>query len=369
MSGWAALFIVLGLVALAGGAEALVRGAARLSVAAGVSPLVVGLTVVAWGTSSPEVAVSLHAAVGGRPDVALGNVVGSNIANVLLILGLCATVTPLVVARQLVRLEAPLLVVVSLSVMALAFDGAIGRMDGLALMLGAVGYTVLALWLGCRDQQTAAQGRGAAGLSLADWPGAVALRFLAAQAVLMVAGLGLLVIGARWLVDGAVAAATQLGLSPLVIGLTIVAVGTSLPEIAASVIAGLRGQRDMAVGNAMGSCLFNLLGVLGMAGSAAPTGIPVAPAVLHFDMPVMAATAAACLPVFFTGHLIARWEGVLFLAYYAAYLTYLVLNATGHDALPPFNIAMVGFVLPLTAITLGVLAAREVRWHTKRKHH
>ena len=365
MSGTTTIFFLLGLVALVAGAEVLVRGAARLAGAARISPLVVGLTVVAWGTSAPEVAVSLQAAVGGQPDVALGNVVGSNIANVLLVLGLCAAFTPLVVAQQLVWLEVPLLIGVSILLVGCSLDGAIGRLDALALVLGAAGYAAFAMWQSRREQQVVREEYAEEIHVAGSGPVPMTLRLVLTQGGLVAGGLGLLVLGAGWLVDTAVAVAGAFGLSALVIGLTVVAVGTSLPEIATSVIAGLRGQRDIAVGNAIGSCLFNLLGVLGLAGLASPAELSVAPAALRFDMPVMVATAAACLPIFFTGHLIARWEGAVFLAYYAAYLTYLVLDATGHDALPPFSIAMLAFVMPLTTVTLGVLTVREVRSRAK----
>jgi len=174
----------------------------------------------------------------------------------------------------------------------------------------------------------------------------------------------LLVLGSRWLVNGAVQVATLLGVSQLVIGLTVVAVGTSLPEIATSVLASLRGERDIAVGNVVGSNLFNILSVLGISAMVAPSGIPVARAALTFDIPVMIAVAVACLPIFFTGHLIARWEGAVFLAYYMIYTLYLVLNSTNHDALPAFSSAMLLFILPITAVTLGILAARA--WGRER---
>jgi cation:H+ antiporter len=183
--------------------------------------------------------------------------------------------------------------------------------------------------------------------------------------LLIAAGLALLVLGARWLVDGAVAIARHFGLSELIIGLTIVAVGTSLPGVAATVVASLRGERDIAVGNVIGSNLFNILAVLGLTALLAPAGVPVSSAALRLDIPVMIAVAVACLPVFFTGHLIARWEGALFLGYYLAYASYLILYATEHALLPAFSGAMLGFVLPLTAITLAVLAWRAWRAGTR----
>ncbi len=179
--------------------------------------------------------------------------------------------------------------------------------------------------------------------------------------VLTVGGLVLLAIGADWLVSAAVATATALGVSQLVIGLTVVAVGTSLPEVATSVLATLRGERDIAVGNVVGSSLFNLLSVLGLGGLLAPAGIRVPPGALTFDIPVMIAVAVAALPIFFTGYCIERWEGAVFLGYYAAYMLYLVLDAAEHEALAAFGTAMTWFVLPLTLLTLAVFTVRSLR--------
>jgi cation:H+ antiporter len=355
----AVLFFLLGLVLLVVGAEALVRGASRLALAIGISPLVVGLTVVAFGTSAPELAVSLQSALSGRADMALGNVVGSNIFNVLFILGASALIVPLLVARQLVRQEVPFMIGVSLLLVALAADGAIDRGDGVLLLGLLLAYTAFLIHQSRRRQQ------GDADLpedTLA--PPAAWERHPAMQLLLIAAGLGLLVLGATWLVDAAVQFARYLGVSDLVIGLTIVAAGTSLPEVATSVVAALRGQRDMAVGNVVGSNVFNILAVLGASSAASAAGMTVAPSMLAFDLPVMIAVALACLPIFFTGHSIARWEGALFLGLYAAYMSYVLLAAQEHDALQPYSLVMMVAVLPLVAITLVLLAWRE--WQLRR---
>ena len=353
--GTLALFAA-GAALLIAGAELLVRGASRLALAAGVSPLVIGLTVVAFGTSAPELAITVGSAYAGHSEVALGNVMGSNIFNVLFILGLSALVAPLVVDQQLVRLDVPLMIAASLVVALMALDGRIDRLDGLVLFAGVLAYVIFLMRQSRRETEAVraeyeeAFGAGAAG------PGAWAL-----NGGLVVAGLLLLVVGARWLVNGAVEMAASLGVSELVIGLTIVAVGTSLPEVATSVLASLRGERDIAVGNVVGSNLFNLLAVLGLGAALSPGGIAVPPGALTFDFPVMIAVAVATLPVLFTGHVIARWEGGVFFAYYAAYATYLVLDATEHAALGAFTTAMVWFALPLTALTLIVVTLRSLR--------
>ncbi len=346
--------IVGGLVLLTVGAEVLVRGAERLAAAAGISPVVVGLTVVASGTSSPELAASVAAAWSGSGDMAFGNVIGSNVFNVLLILGVSAAITPLVVARRLVRIDVPVMVGVSALAPLLALDGRISRGEGALLLLGMVAYFGFIAWEARTDRSPVPEVEQGPEEGTGDLRGG-----LAGAVGLLILGLGLLVIGSRWLVEGAIVAARYFGVSELVVGLTIVAAGTSLPEAATSILAAMRGQRDIAVGNVVGSNIFNLLGVLGGASVVVPIEVPAA--ALSFDVPVMVATALACLPIFFSGYRIARWEGWLFLGYYIAYVTFLVFDATKHDALPAFSAIMAGFVLPLTAVTLAVVGIRAFR--------
>ena len=347
-----ALLFAAGLVALVAGAELLVRGAAKLALAFGLSPLVVGLTVVAFGTSAPEMAVSAGAAVSGQTALAVGNVLGSNIFNVLFILGLSALITPLVVHVQLIRQEVPIMIGASLLLLVLCLDGRVSTTDAVLLLVLQVAYTVF-LVRQSRAQTAAGKTDYDSELSQAT-PGRWDSR-LPAQIGLIIAGLALLVGGSQALVSAAVSTAKALGVSDLVIGLTIVAAGTSLPEVAASVMAALRGQRDMAVGNVVGSNLFNILGCLGLAGLVSGNGLPVPAAALTLDLWVMVAVALACLPVFISGRQIARWEGALFLAYYAAYVAWLVLTAQQHDATAVLASVMLGFVLPLTVVTLMVV--------------
>jgi cation:H+ antiporter len=351
------LLIAVGLALLVGGGELLVRGASAVAGVFGVPSLVVGLTVVAFGTSAPEMAVSVQSAWSGQTDIAVGNVIGSNIFNVLFILGLSALIAPLIVAEQLVRKEVPVMIGASVLLLVLALDGDVSRAEGALLFAGVVAYTAYLI----------VQARREGAAASADYEkefGARAAargRHWAYQVAFVVAGLVLLVLGSTWLVEGAVQTARLLGLSELVIGLTIVAAGTSLPEVAASVVAALKGERDIAVGNVVGSNLFNVLAVLGLSSLVSPAGLVVAPALIAFDIPVMIAVMVACLPIFLSGYRIARWEGALFLAYYVFYVTYLILAATEHDLLPAFSRVMLLFVLPLTAVTLGVVAYRSVR--------
>lgn len=349
------LLFVLGLAALVVGAEVMVRGASRLAVSWGISPLVVGLTVVAFGTSAPEMAVSVDAALSGSSDLAIGNVVGSNIANVLLILGISALIAPLLVHEQIIRQEVPVMIGASLLVLALALDGSIGRAESALLFALLIAYTVFLIVQSRRASQ-ATSDEYPSEIPTSHWD-----RRWGVQVALVLAGLALLVLGADWLVGAAVMVAKMMGVSDLVIGLTVVAVGTSMPEIATSLIAALRGQRDIAVGNVVGSNIFNLLAVLGAAGVVSASGLHVPEAARNFDLWVMLAVAFACLPILLTGREIARWEGAVFLGYYAAYLLYLVLAAQQHDSLPAYSNMMLSYVIPLTVVTLVVSLMRRRR--------
>lgn len=350
------LRVLVGLVLLVGGGELLVRGASALATRAGVSPLVVGLTVVAFATSAPELAVTVDAVLGGQTDLAIGNVVGSNIANVLLILGISAVVVPLVVHAQVVRVDVPVMAGLSALALLLALDGTLGRLDGLLLLSLLVAHSVLAVVVSRRDAPERPTD-GAAG------PGVLV------SLALVAVGVGLLVLGARLLVDGAVSIATALGVSGLVVGLTVVAVGTSLPELATSVIAALRGERDLAVGNIVGSCIFNIGVVLGLPAVLVRggQGLEVPGAALALDIPLMIAAAVALAPVAFTGFTVARWEGTLFVLLYAAYVGYVVLNATDHDALEGFSLVMAVFVLPLVVVALVATTSYELGQRALRK--
>jgi cation:H+ antiporter len=293
----------------------------------------------------------------GKTDIALGNVVGSNVFNVLFILGVSALIVPLVVNVQLIRQEVPIMIGVSLLLLVLALDGKLGLFDG-ALLLGLlIAYTAF-LVIQSRSETKAAQDEYAQENKPAE-AGAWDAK-LPAQIGLIVAGLVALVFGSEWLVTSSIAFAKAMGVSDLVIGLTIVAAGTSMPEVAASITAAIKGERDIAVGNVVGSNTFNILGCLGLSslisGSA---GLVVPPSILSFDIWVMLAVALACLPVFMTGREIARWEGGVFLAYYAAYVAYLILAAQQHDALQAYSTVMMSFAIPITVITLIVVMLRR----------
>lgn len=351
------LLFTAGLVFLVAGAEALVRGASQLAKVVGLSPLIIGLTIVAFGTSAPEMAVSVLAGLAGNADISLGNVVGSNIFNVLFILGVSALITPLIVSAQLVRLDVPIMIAVSILTWILGANGRIGRIDGIFLFGGIVAYTAFLIYQGRKENKEAPEDK--------EQSSGEKRSFLEGKLLvnigLIAAGLALLVFGSNWLVKGAVTIAQYLGVSQLLIGLTVVAAGTSLPEVATSVVAAIHGERDIAVGNVVGSNIFNIMAVLGMSAICAPQGISISDVALGFDIPIMTAVAVACLPIFFTGNVISRWEGGLFLGYYLAYTLYLILSATRSDMLPVFSSVMLWFIIPITGITLLVFFARTIR--------
>jgi len=353
------LLFLAGLVFLIAGAEALVRGASRLAAALGVSPLVIGLTIVAVGTASPEIAVSINAAASGQGDLMLGNVLGSNIFNILLILGLAAVVAPITIAEQLIRKDAPIMLGVSLFTLVLAADGAMGWLDGALLLLGLIAYTYFALRQS-RAENFQVQEEYAGEFSQKETPTA---RRLTLNILFIAGGLGLLALGADWLVQAAVRIARALGVNELVIGLTIVAAGTSLPEAATSVIAAFKKESDIAVGNAVGSNIYNLLGVLGIGSLAARGGIPVPAHVLRFDMPVMIFVALVTLPIFFIGSRISRLEGMLFISYFALYMVYIVMEAQGSPYLPAVK-SLGLFYVSTTFLVLTAAAFLSARGKT-----
>ena len=292
--------MLCGLVLLIAGAELLVRSAVRMAANMKVRPLLIGLTVVALGSSAPQMTVSLQAAFNDTSDIAVGSVIGSNIFNILVTLGLSALIIPLRVSRQLVRLDIPLMILASGLVFVLALNKQLDRLDGVALLCG------LLIYLGLLLRQSRHSGHHHASHDLPPTP-------WLHNVLLILTALVLLGVAGHLLLGAAVTVATELGLSERIIGLTIIAVSTSLPELATSLVAAVRGQREIAVGNVIGSNVFNLLGVLGLTALVAPAPLSVSPNALAFDLPVMLGVAALCLPVFYTGYRITRGEGLLFL--------------------------------------------------------
>lgn len=357
------IFLVLGLVILTIGAEFLVRGGARMAFLCGIAPLAIGLTIVAYGTSAPELVVSINAALRNQADIALGNVIGSNVFNVLFILGACALIKPLVVHKNLVRIDVPVMIMVSVLLYVLAVDGVISRIDGVIFCAGLIGYTWFTIQSSRGHQETDLGFLGKDPKryqSLKHRP-----RLFAVNALCILFGLALLVAGSNVLVDSAVAIARRLGVSDLVIGLTLVAAGTSMPEVATSIVATIRNQRDIAIGNIVGSNICNILSILGIASLLPPEGISVSAQVIRLDLPVMLGVAIVCYPIFLTAYRVRRWEGALLLVYYAAYTAYLVIiNAYPHHA--SMYERTMQYFLPLSIVVLFVSFVHGVSVRTRK---
>lgn len=320
----------------------------------GIPAIVVGLTVVAFGTSSPELAVSVGSALDGNADIAIGNVVGSNIFNVLFILGVTALISPLVVHERIIFLEVPLMIVVSVVLFVMTLGGTLTRIEGILLFAGLVGY-LLFLIRQSRKEGKDVQAEYEAEYSETDKTPSTVIR----DVIFVIAGLALLIAGSELFVNGAVEIAESLGVSQLVIGLTIVAIGTSLPEVATSILASLKGERDIAIGNVVGSNIFNILGVLGITAIVSSNGVAAADAAINFDIPIMTGVAIILAPIIFTKREVSPWEGILFLGYYVAYTAYLILDSNGHSQAGNFRIAMLGVVVPLTFLFVLLTAGKE----------
>lgn len=345
------VWIAVGLTALVAGAEMLVRGSVRLAGAAGISPMVIGLTVVSLGTSSPELGISLQAALAGNDGLAIGNVIGSSIFNLTFLLGIGAIVTPILIKQRLLRIDIPILVGLVSFTWVMALDARIDRLEGGLLFLGGLAYTVLVVRSGPAES---AEVQAEYELALQQAGGRQAKR-LGTAAVLSLAGLAALILGGRWMLNGAVQLARDLGVDELIIGLTVVAIGTSLPEVAATVLAALRGEPDLAVGNAVGSSIYNLLAILGACAVLAPSGLHITASGLWFDLPVLWIAALLCVPVFLWGGRITRGEGVLLLLFYFGYVGVLVRTARMQSILTAPAPALLVFLLPPVALLAGLV--------------
>ena len=310
-----ALYIIGGSIGLFIGAEGLVRGASSLAIRLGISPLVVGLTVVAFATSSPELVVSIKAAIEGNPGIVVGNVVGSNICNIALILGVAAMISPLNVKSQVIKREIPIMIFVSVILLLILLDDTITRMEGIFLVIGIITYITLGYKYSIKEKDNVEV--------IKEFEEVIPKSpYKFWQSLIFVfAGLGLLVLGSNLFVDGAVAIAEKFGVSQALIGLTIVALGTSLPELTTSIVASFKNENDIAIGNAVGSNVFNILSILGISSLVRPiadTGITIV------DLSIMMFFTILILPLSRSKFTLRRWEGALLFCGYIAYMIYLV---------------------------------------------
>ncbi|MCH6575014.1 MAG: calcium/sodium antiporter [Bacteroidetes bacterium] len=310
-----ALYIIGGSIGLFIGAEGLVRGASSLAIRLGISPLVVGLTVVAFATSSPEMVVSIKAAIEGNPGIVVGNVVGSNICNIALILGVAAMISPMSVKSQVIKREIPIMIIVSVILLLVLLDDTITRMEGVFLVIGIITYIILGYKYSIKEMDNKEV--------IKEFEESIPKSpYKIWQSIIFIlTGLALLVLGSNLFVDGAVAVAENFGVSQAVIGLTIIALGTSLPELTTSVVASFKNENDIAIGNAVGSNVFNILSILGVSSLVRPiadTGVTMV------DLSIMMFFAILILPLSRSKFTLRRWEGALLFCGYVAYIFYLV---------------------------------------------
>jgi cation:H+ antiporter len=334
-----------------------VAGASQLGARFGLTPTVIGLTIVAGGTSAPELAVVFQSIAVDDTELAVGSIIGSNIANVLLILGLVGCIGAIRVTNRVVRIDIPIMIAASVAFLLMSLDGKLSRVDGIMLFTGVVVFVGWTLRAAPKSKPVVADGQRPTLLT----PPEPEHDPLPPTLVRLVAGVVALAVASRFVVSGAEGIAASLGVPELIVGLTIVALGTSAPEIVTTVIAAMQGRRDLAVGNAVGSNIFNILLVLGATTTLAPNGIDIGTDAVRLDLPILVVAAVACLPIVFWDNTLDRWEGVVFVCYYLAYLTFLVLDATGHQASERFGFVMLTFVAPLTAITVAVMIVRQRR--------
>lgn len=315
-------WFLAGLAALIAGAEVMVRGGAKVAARFGISPIVIGLTVVSIGTSMPELAVGVVAAVEDNGALAVGNIAGTNVVNLLLVLGLSALLLPLALEIRTLRFELPAMAGAAVLLLLLAFDGVLSRFDGVVLTVGAVVYTVTVVRMARRESRDVTTEFTHA------YPQPEAPDRTALHVGMTLAGIAIIVIGAERMVDAAVGMAREFNVSDALIGLTVVAIGTSAPELVTTVVSTLRGERDIAIGNLLGSSIYNILLILGVTCLVPPNGLALPPELVRVDIPIMVVATLICIPIFITGRRVSRVEGGLMVGAYLAFLAFLLTTQT-----------------------------------------
>lgn len=346
------LLFIAGLAALIAGAELFLKAVDHFGLKWGVSPLIMGLTVVAFATGAPELAISIKAAATGSADLVLGNIIGSNIANILLILGITSLIAPINITRRVIRVDVPIVIAVSALVLVLALDRQLTSTDGMILLTGLIAYSVFTYF---QIRKSRAEDVIEEVFEYETDPDQLAKGafFYIKNIGFLLTGLAMIVLGSNWMVESAVTIATVLGMSELVIGLTIVSIGTSLPEVATSLSAARKGKADIAVANVLGSNLYNVLLTLGLTLIIAPNVLVVSEDAINLDLPFMVAVSIVCIPIFIAGFNLTRTDGAIFIFYYTTYLSYLVLDALGAPLAESIEILMIWIALPLTVVYMG----------------
>ena len=324
-----AAWFLAGLGALVLGAEVMVRGGAKIASRLGISPIVVGLTVVSIGTSMPELAVGVVAASEGNGALAVGNIAGTNVVNLLFVLGLSALLLPLALQMRTLRFELPVMAAAALLLWVLVADGVLSRLDGLVLVIGAIVFTVVVIRASRRESRDVqAEFADAYPADGTTTPEQVSGSRTALHVGMTLGGIAVIVVGADWLVDAAVGMAREFGVSDALIGLTVVAIGTSAPELVTTVVSTLRGERDIAVGNLLGSSIYNILLILGITALVPAHGLALPTVLVRIDIPIMVAVTLVCIPIFISGRRVGRTEGAVMVVAYLAYLAFLLTTQT-----------------------------------------
>ncbi len=344
------LWFILGLAALIWGAEILVSSSSKLAASMGVSKLVIGLTVVAFGTSAPELAVGIEAGLNNQPDILLGNVIGSNLTNTLLILGLSALIIPLHVHRNLIQFDLPVMIGSTLLLIALSYNLVLTFWECLLLVIALFIYLIALVRFSGKTDFTKKEEL----LAGSPWM----------NSLLTIVGLAMLIAGAHWLVESATIFAEMAGVSELVIGLTVVAIGTSLPEIMTSILAAVRGEKDLAVGSIVGSNILNILSVIGISGLFI-SGIPVQQSLINVELMVLLGISVLCVPFFYSGSMISRTEGAILFTCYVLYMLYLYLDSVQSEMMSLFADAIFYGVVP--AVVLYSMVVVFLEWRGKVK--
>ncbi len=348
------ILFLAGLVLLVVGAEGLVRGATRLGRLAGLSPLVIGLTIVSFATTAPEASVSIVAAADGRGGLAVGNVLGSNIFNTLVVAGAAATIIVIPVSNITIRKDLPVLIAASTLVYIFAINKTVVEWEGIILLLVLVGFITFSVLQSRRTAQATRESR-------ITQTRRAALLEMGTGLGLSVAGAALLILGSRLFVDSASDIASALGVSELIIGLTIVSAGTSAPELTTAVVAALRGETDLAIGNAVGASVINVLGVIGGSALVSSGGLVVPVEAIRLDFPVAITVGIVVLAIAMIGKRAGRRDGIFMVGFYAAYLSALIAISINSDLLTPISIIVLGGVLPASILTAGYVIIRSLR--------
>lgn len=346
------LLIIGGLALLILGGEILIKSSTNLASRLGMKPIVIGLTIIAMGTSAPEIIINLSSISEGHSSLALGNILGSNIFNILFILGISALITPLIINQKLIKIDIPILIILTITVWIFSLDLNLSFNEGIILFILLILFIIFSIKFSKKESPEV--------IKEYENEFSTPRKSLLLTIIYFCMGLTLLLLGSHYLVNGSVSLARSWGISELIIGITILACGSGTPEVVISVMAARKKEYDIAIGNIIGSCIFNILFVLGTSIIIFPNQ-PIPPEALNFDIPIMILTSIICLPICLSDQKVSRIEGLLLLLYFVSYISFIILNSSGHDAIEPFGKIVGLFFIPITMITLFIISLKELR--------